>query len=133
MTILVTGATGNVGRAVVRELVARGVGVRAFVRDAVELPAGVEAAIGDLDDPVSIEEALDGVDRVFLSSGDSLQKVRQEATVVDRAANVELLVKASTIGPARDRRCRRSTGTAAARSTSADPASRTSSWSPAST
>ena len=52
MTVLVTGATGNVGSAVVDQLSDRAVAVRAFVRDAdAELPDGVEVAIGDLDDP----------------------------------------------------------------------------------
>jgi uncharacterized protein YbjT (DUF2867 family) len=51
VTVLVTGATGNVGSAVVQELVRHGVDVRAFVRDgATELPAGVELAVGDFDD-----------------------------------------------------------------------------------
>ena len=80
MTILVTGATGNVGSAVVRELAARGVAARAFMRDPeAELPAGVEVAVGDFDEVASVREALDGVDRVFLSSADSPRKVEQEA------------------------------------------------------
>ena len=99
MTVMVTGATGNVGGAAVRELIARGVAVRALVRDpAADLPAGVEVAVGDLDDAASIRAALDGVDRVLLSSGDGPHKVQQETAVIDSAANVELLVKASTIG-----------------------------------
>jgi uncharacterized protein YbjT (DUF2867 family) len=99
MTVLVTGATGNVGSAVVRELSDRGVAVRAFVRDgASDLPAGVERAVGDLDDPASIRDALDGIHRVFLSSGDGPRKVEQEAAVIDAARGVDLLVKTSTLG-----------------------------------
>jgi uncharacterized protein YbjT (DUF2867 family) len=103
MTVLVTGATGNVGSQVVRDLAARGVPVRAFVRDpdraAERLVGDVELAVGDLSDAASIARALDGVDRVFLSSGDGPDKVAHESAVVDAAATagVELIVKASTV------------------------------------
>jgi uncharacterized protein YbjT (DUF2867 family) len=99
MTVLVTGATGNVGSAVIRELLARGAAVRAFVRDrAAELPDGVERAVGDFDDLSSIRAALDGVDRLFLSSADGPRKVVHETAVIDAAADAELIVKASTLG-----------------------------------
>jgi uncharacterized protein YbjT (DUF2867 family) len=100
MTVLVTGATGNVGSAVVRALVERGEPVRAFVRDPSRLPGGVEAAVGDFADPVALDRALDGVDRVFLSSGDGPQKVAHESAVIRAAAaaGVALIVKASTWG-----------------------------------
>jgi uncharacterized protein YbjT (DUF2867 family) len=98
MTVLVTGATGNVGSQVVRELLARGVPVRAFVRDPGKL-GGVELAVGDFSDGESIRRALVGVDRVFLSSADGPDKVAHEAAVIDAAAaaGVELIVKASTM------------------------------------
>jgi uncharacterized protein YbjT (DUF2867 family) len=69
MKVLVTGGTGNIGGAVVTELLKRGAEVRVLARkqpDAGKLPAGVEVAIGDLLDPVSVEKALDGVDKLFL-------------------------------------------------------------------
>jgi len=69
MKILVTGATGNVGSLVVTELIKRGAEVRALVRkqpDAGKLPAEVEVAVGDLLDPVSVEKAMQGVDKLFL-------------------------------------------------------------------
>ena len=69
MKILVTGGTGNVGGAVVTELLKRGAEVRVLARKQPEpgkLPTEVEVAIGDLLDPVSVEKALQGVDRVFL-------------------------------------------------------------------
>ncbi|OSC70402.1 hydroxylase, partial [Streptomyces sp. BF-3] len=53
MTILVTGATGTVGRRVVEQLLERGEQVRALTRDPerAEFPAGVEVVGGDLTDP----------------------------------------------------------------------------------
>ncbi|MFE4617313.1 NAD(P)H-binding protein [Streptomyces sp. NPDC056747] len=64
--ILVTGATGKVGGAVVAQLHAAGVPVRALVRGEAELPEGVKAVRGDLGDPASLGTALEGVDAVFL-------------------------------------------------------------------
>ena len=69
MKILVTGGTGRVGGAVVTELLKRGADVRVLARkqpEAGKMPAGVEVAIGDLLDPVSVEQAMQGVDKLFL-------------------------------------------------------------------
>ncbi|PCG87904.1 hydroxylase [Streptomyces sp. WZ.A104] len=68
MTILVTGATGTVGRRVVEQLLERGEHVRALTRDPAraELPEGVDAVRGDLTDPASLESALDGVTGLHL-------------------------------------------------------------------
>ncbi|WKN14261.1 NAD(P)H-binding protein [Streptomyces sp. JUS-F4] len=67
-TILVTGATGKVGGHVVSSLAAKGVPVRALVRDPdrAALPHGVEAVVGDLTAPETLEAALRGVRGVFL-------------------------------------------------------------------
>lgn len=69
--ILVTGATGNVGSELVRALLADGGKVRALVREGREsaLPEGVEAAVGDLDQPQGLRPALAGVQGVFLLPG----------------------------------------------------------------
>src|SRR3954467_6861579 len=63
MIIVVTGATGNVGRSLVAELAAGGAGVRAVTRSphAAEFPRGVEA-VG------SLADALPGASAVFLNS-----------------------------------------------------------------
>jgi uncharacterized protein YbjT (DUF2867 family) len=99
MTVLVTGATGNVGSAAVAELRRRGARVRAFVRRPVEtLGEDVELAIGDFEDPASIRAALAGVDRVLLSSPTSPRQVEHDAAVIDAAAGVDLLVKVSALG-----------------------------------
>ncbi|NGO08699.1 NAD(P)H-binding protein [Streptomyces sp. HC44] len=66
--ILVTGATGTVGRQVVAELLARGHAVRALTRDATRaaLPVGVEVVQGDLTEPDSLIPALEGVTGLHL-------------------------------------------------------------------
>jgi uncharacterized protein YbjT (DUF2867 family) len=66
--ILVTGATGKVGRHVVAGLAAAGRDVRALVRDPARaaLPAGVETAEGDLADSATLAPALRDVDAVYL-------------------------------------------------------------------
>ena len=69
MKILVIGGTGNVGGLVVQELARRGAAIRVLARkqpEAGKLPEGVEGAIGDLLDPVSLEQAMRGVDKLFL-------------------------------------------------------------------
>jgi uncharacterized protein YbjT (DUF2867 family) len=68
VTILVTGATGNVGRHVVDQLVGAGERVRALTRNAstAGLPDGVEVVQGDLARPETLSPALAGVDRVYL-------------------------------------------------------------------
>jgi uncharacterized protein YbjT (DUF2867 family) len=69
--ILVTGATGQQGGAVLRKLRERGFSVRALTRDPSHEKArslvgqGTEVVRGDLNDPTSITRALDGVDGVF--------------------------------------------------------------------
>jgi uncharacterized protein YbjT (DUF2867 family) len=63
MTILVTGATGNVGKHVVAELRAAGEPVRVVTRTPSRVPAGVPVAEGGITD---VPTMLDGVDRVFL-------------------------------------------------------------------
>lgn len=67
--LLVTGATGHVGRELVRELDARGASARILVRDparAAGLPERVERAVGDLDEPATLASAFAGVERLFL-------------------------------------------------------------------
>ena len=67
-SILVTGATGNVGRQVVSQLLATETQVRAMVRspESAGLPRQVEVVRGDLTVPATLDRCLDGVDAVFL-------------------------------------------------------------------
>ncbi|MCF3102232.1 NAD(P)H-binding protein [Streptomyces roseoverticillatus] len=66
--ILVTGATGNVGRQVVGQLLAAGTAVRALARvpEAAGLPEGVDVVGGDLSEHGTLEGALEGAGTVFL-------------------------------------------------------------------
>jgi uncharacterized protein YbjT (DUF2867 family) len=66
--ILVIGATGNVGRQVISQLITANVRVRALTRypDSVSLPAQVEIVRGDLTIPSTLDRSLDDVDAVFL-------------------------------------------------------------------
>ncbi|MEU1516837.1 NAD(P)H-binding protein [Streptomyces sp. NPDC005811] len=68
MNILLTGATGKVGRHVTEGVLARGHRVRALSRTpgAAALPAGVEVVRGDLEEPRTLPAALEGIDRMYL-------------------------------------------------------------------
>lgn len=69
MNILVTTPRGNVGRHVVRELLAPEFSVRVIARDPAQLPeevrAQTEVFCGSMDDPAVLEAALEGVDALF--------------------------------------------------------------------
>ncbi|MGP9820584.1 NAD(P)H-binding protein [Salinarimonas sp. NSM] len=87
--ILVTGATGNVGRAVVAALRDAGERVVALARDPAKasacLPVGVSVRIADYETPSSLDAALADVERVVFvpSDGDALRVVAQHAAVVE--------------------------------------------------
>jgi uncharacterized protein YbjT (DUF2867 family) len=86
MKILVIGGTGHVGSEVVKELKKREANVRILVRkpDAKSLP-GVEMVLGDLLDPVSIEKALDGVDKLYLLNAVTPDELTQGLIAYDLA------------------------------------------------
>lgn len=102
--ILVTGATGNVGRALLGELEGRR-GVRALVRTEESASAlrrrGFEAVVGTFEDRGSLLRAAAGVERLFLLSPPGADDMAAaQAAVVDAAAEagVRHVVKLSSIG-----------------------------------
>ena len=99
--LLVTGATGTIGRPLIDALVNQDVKVRAITHDpqAANLPAGVEVVEGDLSRPATIAPFLDGVTAVFLhpravglAAGELLTLARQrgvQRVVALSATNVD--------------------------------------------
>lgn len=81
--IVVTGATGNVGRPLVRMLAEAGEEVTAVSRRESEVPAGVRHVLADLTDPQSLTPALDGADAVFLLTSGDLDANGDLGKVVD--------------------------------------------------
>lgn len=92
MTILVTGATGNVGRLVVDHLLSAGVtGVRALTNKPARaaLPSEVEVVEGYLGRPETVPAALEGVDRMYLAP---VPETVREVMALTRQAGVGRIV-----------------------------------------
>lgn len=97
MKILVLGGTGTVGSEVVGELLKRGADVSALTRSeesAAKLPAGVEARIGDLQDPDTIRTVFEGMDGVFLLNAVSQTETNEGLMALNgaRMAGVKKIV-----------------------------------------
>ncbi|HWP47778.1 MAG TPA: NmrA family NAD(P)-binding protein [Candidatus Limnocylindrales bacterium] len=93
MKILVTGSTGRVGSQVIKELRKRNTNVRSLVRSEAKsktLPSDVEVAIGDLLDPVTIEQALDGVEKVYLLNAVVPDELTQGLIVCNLAKKLKI-------------------------------------------
>lgn len=99
MRVLVTGATGLVGGAVVHELLARGLRVRALVRPSSELTnlrPDVELARGDVLDRRSVERALEGCQAVIHTAGiATFGRVRRDRLFAVNAGGVEIVLGAA--------------------------------------
>jgi uncharacterized protein YbjT (DUF2867 family) len=91
MKILVIGGTGHVGSEVVKELQKRKADLRILVRKQ-ETPAteGFEAVVGDLLDPVSVEKALHGVDKLYLLNAVTPDELTQGLIAYDLAKKLKL-------------------------------------------
>lgn len=92
MTILVTGATGTVGRYVVDQLINKEVQVRAVSRspERANLPEGVEVVAGDLMSPETLIPAFQGVTALYLITSSD----QEGATLETNPQVVELAEKA---------------------------------------
>lgn len=101
MTILVTGATGTIGRHVVDQLVQRGAAVRALVRDPAKaaFADGVEVVRGDLLDVDALRTAFSGVSTLFLLNAVVPDEFTQALVALNlaREAGVERVVYLSVI------------------------------------
>ncbi|MBD9650203.1 NAD(P)H-binding protein [Ensifer sp. ENS09] len=99
--ILVTGATGKLGRLIVDRLLALGQPVRVFTRrpDAARVLFGetVQVAAGDFDDRKALDAAVHGIGRLLLLSPINARLVTDQIAVVDAAvaANAARIVKIS--------------------------------------
>jgi uncharacterized protein YbjT (DUF2867 family) len=98
--VLIVGASSRLGADIARELVARGVAVRAMTRRAeAAMPERVDVVRADLGDPASLRAAFAGVRRVFLMSSPTSEQVTLETNAIDaaEAARVDHIVKISNI------------------------------------
>lgn len=101
-TILITGATGNIGKELIARLSAQGIPFKAMVRsiekakDLEKLP-GITLVQGNFDDPHSLNTALHGIEKAFLLTNSSEQAEAQQITFVQAAksAGVRHIVKLS--------------------------------------
>ena len=102
MTILVTGATGRVGRNVVEQLVKRGASVRVLTRDPAKasFPEGVDVAKGDLLDIDALRNAFAGVSTLFLLNAVTGDEFTQAIVTLNvaREAGVDRVVYLSVFG-----------------------------------
>jgi len=100
--VLVAGATGVTGRMIVHKLLARGERVRALVREGSDhqdlVEAGAEIVFGDLKRPLSIREAMEGVDRVISTATASGRGGEDTIEAVDRIGTAALIEAAREAG-----------------------------------
>ncbi|MDI3405147.1 NAD(P)H-binding protein [Streptomyces cavernicola] len=101
---VVTGATGNVGRSLVRVLAAAGAQVTATSRGitGADVPEGVRCRRADLLDPEGLRPVLDGADALFLQSAGPSAHLLRPAEILDaaKAGGVERVVLLSSQGVA---------------------------------
>lgn len=104
MTILITGATGNIGGEVIKSLLTKNAPIRGLVRDlkkAAKLEEqGVQLAKGDFSELLSLEKALQGIEKAFLVTSNLPNQVELECNFIDLAKRVGVkhIVKLSVFG-----------------------------------
>jgi uncharacterized protein YbjT (DUF2867 family) len=101
--ILITGASGNIGKEVLKQIAQTGAQVRAAfqsVNKATAAPSGVETVTVDYNQPETLRAALKGVDRVFLVGPPTSQLPALERKAMDviTQSDVRHVVKLSAIG-----------------------------------
>jgi len=101
--ILITGASGNVGKEVLKQIVAAGAKVRAAfqtVTRSAAAPSGVEIVTMDYNQPQTLQAALKGVERVFLVGPPTPNLPALERKAVDeiKQSGVRQVVKLSAMG-----------------------------------
>ncbi|MEO5891952.1 MAG: SDR family oxidoreductase [Ferruginibacter sp.] len=103
-SILITGATGNTGTELAKQLSLRGVPFRAMVRSLEKATAlasleGAEIVTGDFSDPASITNALIGIEHTFLLTNSSEQAEKLQGDFIDiaRGAGLRHIVKLSQL------------------------------------
>jgi uncharacterized protein YbjT (DUF2867 family) len=96
--ILITGATGNVGRPLVAQLLARGAKVRAISRhsNCAGLPEGAEIVEADPSRPDSLDGCFDGVTAIFLNARAAKTAASKVLTLAKRAGVVRAVALAAT-------------------------------------
>jgi uncharacterized protein YbjT (DUF2867 family) len=96
MNVMVTGGTGTIGSAVVKELAGRGAGVSVLTRDPAKLQdvKGVTPVRGNLLEPASVRRVFDGVDSVFLLNAVSQTETSEALMAITgmRLARVKRIV-----------------------------------------
>ncbi len=101
--ILITGATGRTGKEAATLLAAKGVKVRALVRNPDKAAglkaAGVELAVGDASDATAVRAALQGVEKiaVILPNGEKQLAMEKHLTDLAAAAGVKHILKVSSV------------------------------------
>lgn len=101
--ILITGASGNAGGAVLREVLKIGSGARAMYRskeDSAKVPQGATAVIADFAAQQSLSRALEGIDTVYLVCSPVRELVELESNMIDAShkAGVKHIVLNSALG-----------------------------------
>ncbi len=101
--ILITGASGNVGREVLKQIASTGKKIRAAFQSAEKAaaaPAGVETVLMDFSQPESVVAAFAGIERLFLVGPPTQALPALEAKAVEQAhrAGIRHLVKLSAMG-----------------------------------
>jgi NAD(P)H dehydrogenase (quinone) len=108
-SIAVVGATGNTGRATIKELKALGENPLCVIRNAEKarevLGADATTAIADIEDRASLEKALKDIERVFIVTGHNPRLGDQQVNILEaaKAAGAEFILKVSggrsVVGP----------------------------------